>query len=436
MEQDVIVIGGGLAGSEAAWQVAQQGIKVKLYEMRPVIMSPAHHTSFLAELVCSNSFRANQIENAVGLLKEEMRFLDSLIMFCADRTIVPAGRALAVDREKFSALVTEILEMHPNVTVIRKELTKIPLNKTIIIATGPLTSESLAQEIKSLTGSRYLHFYDAVAPIVNGDSINMDIAFWASRYGKGASDYLNCPMDEEQYRIFFEFLTHAQRNIPKEFEKELHFEGCMPIEALAKRGKDTLRFGPMKPVGIIDSKTGREPFAVVQLRRDNAAATLFNLVGFQTSLKWHEQKKLITLIPGLENAEIVRYGVMHKNTYISSPQLLCPTMQLKSNKHIFFAGQITGVEGYVESSASGLLAGINGAFLMQGKDPIVFPAETAIGALSHYITLTDFKNFQPMNITFGLIPPLEHKVRDRKKRNIAIAIRSLESMQHFKEKYL
>lgn len=436
MEQELSIIGGGLAGCEAAWQAAEQGVKVKLFEMRPFSMTPAHHTSLLAELVCSNSLRANNIENAVGLLKEEMRFLNSLIMYCADSCAVPAGGALAVDREEFSTLVTAKIENHPNIRLIREEVNQISTNEIVIIATGPLTSESLAQEIENLTGSHYLHFYDAAAPVVSGEGINTNIAFWASRYGKGTDDYLNCPFDEKQYEVFYEFLINAERNLPKEFEKEVNFEGCMPIEVMAKRGKDTIRFGPMKPVGLIDPKTGEEPFAVVQLRKDNATATLFNLVGFQTSLKWSEQRKLLALIPGLENAEIVRYGVMHKNTYILSPELLYPTLQLKKKDNIFFAGQITGVEGYVESAANGLQAGINAARLLQGKSPVLFPEHTAIGALSRYITSADSKHFQPMNITFGLLPPLSHKIRDKKKRNAELARRALETLKIFKKQKL
>jgi len=432
MKQELYIIGGGLAGCEAAWQAAEQGVKVKLFEMRPLATTPAHHTSLLAELVCSNSFRANNLENAVGLLKEEMRILNSLIMECADKCSVPAGGALAVDREQFSALVTAKIENHPNIIVIREEVTKIPTSEVVIVATGPLTSQSLSQHIQVLTGKDYLHFYDAAAPVVSGESINTKVAFWASRYGKGTDDYLNCPLDEKQYDIFYDFLINAERNVPKDFERDIVFEGCMPIEVMANRGKDTLRFGPMKPVGLVDPRTGKEPFAVVQLRKDNAAATLFNLVGFQTSLKWPEQRKLLTLIPGLEEAEIVRYGVMHKNTYILSPELLSPTLQLKKKDNIFFAGQITGVEGYVESAANGLQAGINGARLVLGKAPLIFPQETAIGALSNYITSADPKHFQPMNITFGLIPALDHRIKDKKKRNAELAMRSLDILKLFK----
>lgn len=436
MEHSLSIIGGGLAGSEAAWQAAELGIRVKLFEMRPLTMTPAHHTPLLAELVCSNSFRANNIENAVGLLKEEMRLLNSLIINCADKCVVPAGGALAVDRERFSTLVTSKIKNHPNIDLITTEVTEIPTSGTVIIATGPLTSQNFAQKIEELTGSHYLHFYDAAAPVVDGEGINTDVAFWASRYGKGTADYLNCPLNEKEYEDFYQFLLNAERNLPKDFEKDIIFEGCMPIEVMARRGRDTIRFGPLKPVGLIDPKTGKEPYAVVQLRQDNAAATLFNLVGFQTSLKWSEQKKLLALIPGLEKAEIVRFGVMHRNTYILSPELLYPTMQLKQNNDIFFAGQISGVEGYVESAASGLQAGINAARYVIGKKPLIFPKETAIGALSHYITSADSGNFQPMNITFGLLPPLAYKVKDKKKRRVEIAKRSLEILKQFKKQQL
>lgn len=430
---ELVIIGGGLAGAEAAWQAAQRGVKVKLYEMRPYQMTPAHHSSYLAELVCSNSLRANAIENAVGLLKEEMRNLNSLIMHCADKHAVPAGGALAVDRNGFSSEVTEILEKHPNVQIIREEITDIPNGQITIIASGPLTSPALAAQIQEMTSADYFYFYDAAAPIVTKESIDCSVAFWASRYGKGSDDYLNCPMTEEEYDAFYSFLVSAERHEPKEFEKEIHFEGCMPIEALAKRGKQTLLFGPMKPVGLVDPRTGKMPYAVVQLRKDNQEGSLFNLVGFQTGLKWGEQQKLLKLIPGLEKAEIVRYGVMHKNTYISSPDLLLPTMQFKKRPEILFAGQITGVEGYVESAANGLVAGINAARIINGQQPLVFPPETAHGALCHYITTAETKNFQPMNINFGLIPPLEHKQRDKKLKNRALAERALTVLWNFME---
>lgn len=432
MAEELIIIGGGLAGSEAAWQAANLGVKVKLYEMRPQKFTPAHQTSYLAELVCSNSLRANSLENAVGLLKEEMRNLNSLIMRSADNNAVPAGGALAVDRENFSLEITKLLQEHPAIEIIREEITEIPEGKVVIIATGPLTSPALAERIKELTGEDYFYFFDAAAPIVTRESIDFDKCFWASRYDKVSSeDYLNCPMTEEEYNRFYEFLIKAERHVPKDFEKEIHFEGCMPIEAMAKRGRETLLFGPLKPVGIIDPRTGQRPFAVVQLRKDNREGTLFNLVGFQTSLKWGEQKKLLQLIPGLERAEIVRYGVMHKNTYISSPNLLKPTLQLKKDSRIFFAGQITGVEGYVESASNGLVAGLNAARLVKDIEPLVFPVETAIGALCNYITTADAKNFQPMNITFGLIPPLEEKIKNKKLRNRALAERALAELKKF-----
>ncbi|MDS1029099.1 methylenetetrahydrofolate--tRNA-(uracil(54)-C(5))-methyltransferase (FADH(2)-oxidizing) TrmFO [Bacillota bacterium LX-D] len=431
MVQEINIVGGGLAGAEAAWQVAKQGIKVNLFEMRPGKMTPAHHTGKLAELVCSNSFRAGNIENAVGLLKEEMRVLKSLIMECADQNAVPAGGALAVDRELFSQNVTENILAHPLIEIIHEEIQDIPENQVTIIATGPLTSEPLSQSIKKMTGSEYFNFFDAAAPIVTGESINMDVAFWGSRYGKGTDDYLNCPMTEEQYKEFYSFLISAERANVKEFEKKTYFEGCMPIEAMASRGPKTLLFGPMKPVGIYDPRTNQKPYAVVQLRKDNREGTLFNIVGFQTSLKWGEQKKLLKYIPGLENAEIVRYGVMHKNTYLSSPNLLLPTMQLKNNPRIFFAGQITGVEGYVESASNGLIAGINAARFVKEEEPLVFPTETAHGALCHYITTAESVKFQPMNITFGLIPPLGVKIRDKKQKNKVIAERALQKLKDF-----
>lgn len=427
----VTVIGAGLAGSEAAWQLARRGIPVKLYEMRPEKKSPAHHTAYFAELVCSNSLRANGLENAVGLLKEEMRRLSSLIMESAERHRVPAGGALAVDRTGFSQYITEVLQAHPLVEVVYEEVTEIPTEGIVIIATGPLTSDSLAAQIKTITGSNYLYFYDAAAPIVTLESLNMDVIFRSSRYGKGEAAYLNCPMTEEEYNAFYEALINAERAPMKDFEKQIHFEGCMPVEVLASRGRDTLLYGPLKPVGLIDPRTGKRPYAVVQLRQDNAEGTLYNMVGFQTNLKWGEQKRVFSLIPGLENAEFVRYGVMHRNTYINSPTLLQPTLQCKKRESLFFAGQITGVEGYVESAAAGLVAGINAARMAVGKSPLVFPRETAHGALLHYITTADAKCFQPMNITFGLIPPLEKKIKNKKLRNQTIARRALEKLSTF-----
>ncbi|MBN2909350.1 FADH(2)-oxidizing methylenetetrahydrofolate--tRNA-(uracil(54)-C(5))-methyltransferase TrmFO [Polycladomyces sp. WAk] len=429
-KQPVNVIGAGLAGSEAAWQIAQRNVPVRLYEMRPVKRTPAHRGGDFAELVCSNSLRSNELTNAVGVLKEEMRRLDSLIMRCADQHAVPAGGALAVDREAFSAAVTAALHNIPHVEIIHEEVTEIPEGITVI-ATGPLTSAALSEKLKALTGEEYLYFYDAAAPIVEKESIDMDKVFVASRYGKGEAAYLNCPMTEEEFDRFYEALVTAETVPLKEFEKEIYFEGCMPIEVMAKRGKKTLLFGPMKPVGLVDPRTGKQPFAVVQLRQDNSAGTLYNLVGFQTHLKWGEQKRIFRMIPGLENAEFVRYGVMHRNTFINSPKVLKPTYQFRERDDLFVAGQMTGVEGYVESAASGLIAGINAARLAMGQEPVVFPRETAIGSLAHYITTADPDNFQPMNANFGLLPPLPQRIRSKKERNLKIAERALERLQAF-----
>lgn len=430
MTQVVNVIGAGLAGSEAAWQIAKRGIQVKLYEMRPVKQTPAHHTDKFAELVCSNSLRANTITNAVGVIKEEMRMLDSLIIHSADNSAVPAGGALAVDRHDFAGRVTDAIRNHPNIEIIPGEVTEIPEGITII-ATGPLTSPALAEKVKELTGQDYLYFYDAAAPIVEKDSIDMDKVYLKSRYDKGEAAYLNCPMTEEEFDRFYNALIEAEVVPLKEFEKEIYFEGCMPVEVMASRGRKTLLFGPMKPVGLEDPKTGKRPFAVVQLRQDDAAGTLYNIVGFQTHLKWGPQKEVLQLIPGLENVEIVRYGVMHRNTFINSPTVLEPTYQLKANKQIFFAGQMTGVEGYVESAGSGLLAGINAARLVQGEELVVFPKETALGSMARYITEADSKNFQPMNINFGLFPNLPKKIRDKKEKGQMLADRALTTIQNF-----
>ncbi len=427
----VIVIGAGLAGSEAAWQVARQGVRVRLYEMRPNRSTPAHHTDRFAELVCTNSLRAAAITNAVGLLKEEMRRLDSLILRAADAHAVPAGGALAVDRDGFSGAVTEALVSHPLVEVVREEVPEVPADGIVIVATGPLTSPSLSESIRRVVGGEYLYFYDAAAPIVLRESIDMDKVFLASRYGKGDAAYLNCPMTEEEFDRFYEALVSAETAPLHDFEEEKYFEGCMPVEVMAKRGKKTLLFGPMKPVGLVDPRTGRRPFAVVQLRQDNAAATLFNLVGFQTHLKWGEQKRVFRMIPGLEEAEFVRYGVMHRNTYINSPTALRPTYQARTRDTLFFAGQITGVEGYVESAAAGLVAGINAGRLARGLDPVVMPPTTAIGSLAHYITHADPDNFQPMNATFGLFPPLSERVRDKKERAQRMAERALHDLEAF-----
>jgi len=427
----VTVIGAGLAGSEAAWQAANRGAKVTLYEMRPVQMTPAHHTDRFAELVCTNSLRSNSITNAVGLLKEEMRRLDSVIMRAADAHAVPAGNALAVDRDGFSQRVTELVSQHPNITVVREEVTEIPKEGVTVVATGPLTSPALSEDIRRLVGHGDLYFYDAAAPIVTKESIDMSKVFFQSRYDQGDAAYINCPMTEEEFEAFYDALIHAECAELKDFEEERYFEGCMPIEALAKRGKQTLLFGPMKPVGLRDPRTGRRPFAVVQLRQDNAAATLYNMVGFQTHLKWGEQKRVFRMIPGLEQAEFVRYGVMHRNTYINSPVALLPTYQAKARPKLFFAGQMTGVEGYVESAASGLIAGINAARVAAGQDALVFPPTTSMGSLAHYITHASPQGFQPMNATFGIFPPLDPPVKDKKARYERYAERALEDLQAF-----
>jgi len=429
-EQMVTVVGAGLAGSEAAWQIANRGVKVRLYEMRPSKQTPAHHTDKFAELVCSNSLRANSLTNAVGVLKEEMRRLNSVIIKAADECSVPAGGALAVDRHEFAAKVTHLVKNHPNVTVVNEEVTEIPDGPTVI-ATGPLTSKPLSERLRELTGEEYLYFYDAAAPIVEKDSIDMEKVYFKSRYDKGEAAYINCPMTEEEFDRFYEALIAAETVPLKEFEKEIYFEGCMPIEVMARRGKKTLLFGPMKPVGLEDPRTGKRPYAVVQLRQDDAAGTLYNIVGFQTHLKWGPQKEVIRLIPGLENAEIVRYGVMHRNTFISSPKLLRPTYQFREREDLFFAGQMTGVEGYVESAASGLVAGMNAANLVLGKELVVFPPETAIGSMAHYITSANPNHFQPMNANFGLFAPLPEKIKDKRQKNEMYAQRALNTIQNF-----
>ncbi|MCS7461906.1 FADH(2)-oxidizing methylenetetrahydrofolate--tRNA-(uracil(54)-C(5))-methyltransferase TrmFO [Paenibacillus doosanensis] len=428
----VTVIGAGLAGSEAAWQIASQGVPVILYEMRPVRKTPAHISDQFAELVCSNSLRANGLTNAVGVLKEEMRILNSLILRCADKHAVPAGGALAVDREGFSAEVTSMLRNHPLIEVRNEELQDLPEGITVV-ATGPLTSPALSAHLQSLMGEQYLYFYDAAAPIVEKDSIDMSKVYLASRYDKGEAAYLNCPMTEEEFNIFYEALISAEVAPVKEFEKEIYFEGCMPIEVMARRGKQTALYGPMKPVGLINPHTNELPYAVVQLRQDNAAGTLYNLVGFQTHLKWGEQKRVFSLIPGLENAEFVRYGVMHRNTFINSPKLLKPTYQFLKRDNLFFAGQMTGVEGYVESAASGLIAGMNAARYAKGLDCLVLPPDTTLGSMAHYITTADFKHFQPMNANFGLLPPLDEKVKVKKVRYEKIALRAIEKIQNFSQ---
>ncbi|OCT13826.1 methylenetetrahydrofolate--tRNA-(uracil(54)-C(5))-methyltransferase (FADH(2)-oxidizing) TrmFO [Paenibacillus pectinilyticus] len=428
--QRVTVIGAGLAGSEAAWQIARQGVPVTLYEMRNKRKTPAHITDQFAELVCSNSLRSNGLMNAVGVLKEEMRRMDSLILSCADEHAVPAGGALAVDRDGFSQSVTNTLRNHPLIEVRNEELTALP-EGIVVVATGPLTSPDLAAELKSLMGEEYLYFYDAAAPIVEKDSIDMNKVYLSSRYDKGEAAYLNCPMTEEEFNVFYDALITAEVAELKEFEKEIYFEGCMPLEVMAKRGKQTVLFGPMKPVGLINPHTGKMPHAVVQLRQDNAAGTLYNLVGFQTHLKWGEQKRVLQLIPGLEQAEFVRYGVMHRNTFINSPRLLEPTYQYKRRENLFFAGQMTGVEGYVESAASGLIAGLNAGRMAKGQECLVVPAETTLGSMAQYITTADFKHFQPMNANFGLLPALPERIRNKKEKYEKLANRALESIQNF-----
>ncbi|HEY8417312.1 MAG TPA: FADH(2)-oxidizing methylenetetrahydrofolate--tRNA-(uracil(54)-C(5))-methyltransferase TrmFO [Limnochordales bacterium] len=432
MTERITVIGGGLAGSEAAWQAAHQGVEVDLYEMRPVRQTPVHRTDKLAELVCTNSLGSNQITSASGLLKAEMRRLGSLIIAAADAHDVPAGAALAVDRDKFAGAVSETLARHPRVRIHREEVTSIPADGVVVIASGPLTSPALAEAIQAFTGEYDLYFYDAAAPIVTAESIDWDKGFWASRYGKGeGDDYFNCPLTKEEYDRFYEALITAEVHQGHLAEEMRFFEGCMPIEDIAARGKDTLRFGPMKPVGLIDPRTGRRPYAVVQLRKENRAGTLFNLVGFQTRMKWGEQKRVLRLIPALANAEIVRYGVMHRNTFINAPRVLLPTYQVRKEPRVFFAGQITGVEGYVESAASGLLAGLNAARLARGQEPLVLPEETMLGALAHYITSADPRHFQPMNSNFGLLPPLPDPPRDKALRKQQMVDRALKRLEEF-----
>jgi len=428
----VIIIGGGLAGCEAAWQISKRGIDAFLYEMKPALFSPAHKSPLLAELVCSNSFRSNAIENAVGLLKEEMRMAGSLIMEAADATAVPAGKALAVDRTLFSNYIEDRLAS-TGTRIIREEVTEIPEDSTVIIATGPLTSESLAKQISSVTGNEYLYFYDAISPIVEAQSIDYNRVFRASRYDtSGEGDYLNCPMTREEYERFWTELSGGSEVPLRDFEEKRFFEGCLPVEVLAKRGPKTLLFGPMKPVGLTDPKTGKRPHAVIQLRQENSKGTLYNLVGFQTKLTWPEQKRILRMIPGLEKADFARYGSIHRNTFINSPALLKKSLQLRSNDNIFVAGQITGVEGYVESAAMGLMAGINVCRQIAGKDMTVPPETTALGALLHHITNADYKTFQPMNVNFGLFAPLEKRV-SKKERGGLYARRSIDTLKKWME---
>ena len=427
--ETVKIIGAGLAGCEAAWQLAQKGVMVNLFEMKPQKMSPAHHAPEFAELVCSNSLRSNQLENAVGLLKEELRRCGSLIMACAQDHKVEAGGALAVDRYAFSAAVTEKIRNHPNITVIEGEVTQIPEGQ-VILATGPLTSDALSQAIADLfPESKYLNFYDAAAPLVTFESVDMENAWFASRYDRGTPDYVNCPLSQEEYTAFWRELSQAEEAPVHGFEDAGVFEGCMPVEVMARRGEDTLRYGPLKPVGLPDPKTGKEPYAVVQLRRDNAQGSIYNLVGFQTHLKWPEQKRVFSMIPALKHAEYVRYGVMHRNTYLDSPRLLDRYYRVKGQERLMFAGQITGVEGYVESTASGCLAALELARRLEGKPPLDFPQETAIGALALYISNQSVVNFQPMNVNYGLIPQLGYRVKGKRNKNAKLAERALEKLE-------
>lgn len=430
MREQVTVIGGGLAGCEAAWQLAKRGFPVILREMKPRKMTPAHHTALFGELVCSNSLRSDQLENAVGLLKEELRRLDSLILRCADAHRVAAGGALAVDRMAFSQAITDAVRGHPNITVEEGEVTALPEEGQVIVATGPLTSDALAEDIaKRFPDSGYLHFYDAAAPLVTFESIDMDSAWFASRYDKGTADYINCPLTQEEYLAFWKELCAAKEAPVHGFEDKNVFEGCMPVEVMARRGEQTLCYGPLKPRGLRDPKTGKEPFAVVQLRRDNAGGSIYNLVGFQTHLTWPEQKRVFSLIPALKNAEFVRYGVMHRNTYLNSPRLLDRYYRVKAEPRLVFAGQVTGVEGYVESTASGCLAALELARRLEGKEPINFPQETAIGALALYVSNETVASFQPMNVNFGIMPPLGYRVKGKRNKNAALSQRALERLE-------
>ncbi len=431
--KEVKVIGAGLAGCEAAWQLAQRGIPVTLYEMKPKKMTPAHHSADFAELVCSNSLRGDRLENAVGLLKEELRRLGSLILRCAEATRVEAGGALAVDRYGFSSMVTSEIRKHPLITVVEEEVTKVP-EGPVIVATGPLTSEAMSEAIHAYFGdTQYLNFFDAAAPLVSADSIDMNEAWFASRYDHGTADYINCAMSQEEYTAFVEELKVAEEAPVHGFEDKMVFEGCMPVEVMARRGMDTLRYGPLKPVGLKDPKTGKEPYAVVQLRRDNADGTIYNLVGFQTHLKFPEQKRIFSMIPALRNAEFVRYGVMHRNTFLNSPKLLDRFYADRRDPMVAFAGQMTGVEGYVESTASGFLAGLAMAYKVQGKEPVEFPKETAMGALGLYVSDPSIVNFQPMNVNYGILTPLGYRVKGKANKNLAIANRGLEILAQIME---
>ena len=438
MDKIVNVYGAGLAGCEAAWQIAERGIKVKLFEMKPLKYTPAHHSEGFAELVCSNSLRSDRVTNAVGLLKEELSRMGSLIMEAAYATRVPAGSALAVDRGLFSDYITQKIKNHPNIEIINAEVDSVKDGEITVVATGPLTSDKMADYIQNELGCRGLHFFDAAAPIVDFSTVNMDVAFFASRYDKGDADYINCPMDKEQYDIFYEALVSAKEAELKDFDREMQkelkvFEGCMPVEVMAKRGYDTLRYGPLKPVGLVDKRTGKESYAVVQLRKENAEGTMYNLVGFQTHLTFPEQKRVFRLIPGLENAEFMRYGIMHRNTYLNSPELLEADYSMRENPNVFFAGQMTGVEGYIESTGSGFVAGLNAAMRVLGKEPIIFPRTTMIGAMAHYIRNGGNSDFVPMNANFGIVEPLPNRVKGGKvARYEVVAARALEEIEKIK----
>jgi len=434
MSKRVTIVGGGLAGCEAAWQLARRGVAVDLHEMRPLRPTPVHQGDRLAELVCSNSLRGNALDQAAGLLKEEMRRLDSLILRVADEARVPAGSALAVDRGLFAERVTAAVTALPGLRLLRGEVERIPGDPLTIVATGPLTSEPLAADLARFVGQEHLHFYDAVSPVVEADSIDFSRVFRASRYGKGGDDYVNCPLDEAEYRAFYGALRGAECAALHDFEKELFFEGCLPIEVIASRGPETLLFGPMKPVGLRDPRSGRRPHAVVQLRQDNLAASHFSLVGFQTHLKWPEQKRVFRLIPGLEQAEFVRFGMIHRNTYVNAPRTLEPTFEARRRPGLFLAGQMSGVEGYVESAASGLIAGVGAAFRARGLEPLAFPEDTALGALGRYIARSDPQGYQPTNIAFGLLPEPPERIRDKARRRAVLSHRALASLEAFRER--
>ncbi len=432
MTERVTIVGGGLAGSEAAWQLARRGIGVDLHEMRPVKPTPVHQTDQLAELVCSNSLRGNALDQAAGLLKEEMRRMDSLVIRVADEVRVPAGSALAVDRALFAQRITAAVAALPEVRIHRGEVARLPGDDVAIVATGPLTSEALAAEIAAFVGGAHLYFYDAVSPVVEADTIDFTKTFKASRYGRGGDDYVNCPLAEDEYRAFYAALTTAECAALHAFEHEFFFEGCLPAEVIASRGPETLLFGPMKPVGLLDPRTGARPFAVVQLRQDDLAASHYSMVGFQTQLKWGEQKRVFGMIPGLENAEFVRFGMIHRNTYVNAPSLLEPTFETRRRPGLFFAGQMSGVEGYVESASSGLIAAIGAARRARGQEPVAFPEDTALGALGRYIARSDPANYQPTNIAFGLLPELPVRIRDKARKRLALSARALQSLDRFR----